>query len=520
MMNKKTLVSLLLLSVSIVGCDFPSSSNSSEPTSVNTSISSSQATTSIEPELLNWNLVWSDEFDYEGLPNPDKWSYDVGGGGWGNNELQYYTNADLDNASVTNGNLTITARKENIQNREYSSARLVTKNKGDFLYGRMEAKAKLPSGRGTWPAIWMLPTDWVYGGWPTSGEIDIMEHVGYDPNVVHATIHTETYNHSRGTQVGESLTLTNVFDNYHTYAIEWEPGVIRAYINETQYATFAFDVNDIQNGPSHLAWPFDQDFHFIFNIAVGGNWGGVQGVDTNIFPTSMIVDYVRVYQKAYGDNDTIEPTAVQNVVLEKATPNSVALSWDPSSDNRMVKEYIVRMNGVIRARTSVPAVYLANLLPDMTYDVQITAVDFNNNLSLPVTFSATTGGYASINDRIEAEAYLTQEGVRFEPTTDVGGGDNAGWLNVGDYLEYGLQIPNQANYRLELRIAGNTASGQLQMFANQTLKTTMDLPITGGWQVWQTVTSESFSLNTGLNTIKLQVTREGFNLNYFRIIPA
>jgi hypothetical protein len=119
-MNKKTAISFLLLAVSMVGCDFPTNSSSSEPTSIDTSITTSQETTSIEPELLNWNLVWSDEFDYEGLPNPEKWSYDVGGGGWGNNELQYYTNADLDNANVSNGNLTITARKETIQNREYS----------------------------------------------------------------------------------------------------------------------------------------------------------------------------------------------------------------------------------------------------------------------------------------------------------------------------------------------------------------------------------------------------------------
>jgi hypothetical protein len=186
----------------------------------------------------------------------------------------------------------------------------------------------------------------------------------------------------------------------------------------------------------------------------------------------------------------------------------------------MVKEYIVRMNGVIRSRTSVPAVYLANLLPDMTYDIQITAIDFNNNLSTTVVFSATTGGYATVGDRIEAEAYLAQEGVRFESTTDIGGGDNAGWFNVGDYLEYGLQIPNQGSYRLELRVAGNTASGQIQLTANQQSKTVMDLPITGGWQSWQTVTSDAFTLNEGLNTLRLTALREGFNLNYFRIITS
>jgi beta-glucanase (GH16 family) len=206
-----------------------------------------------------------------------------------------------------------------MQNNQYTSAHLVTRGKGDFLYGRMESRAKLPTGRGTWPAIWMLPTDWEYGGWPTSGEIDIMEHVGYDPNVVHATIHTDTYNHSKGTQVGESMTLVDVFETYHEYAIEWEPGVIRAYIDDILYATFAFNTDDIADGPSHLAWPFDKDFHFIFNIAVGGTWGGVQGVNPDAFPTSMTVDYVRVYQKNYAEDDILDPTSVYELIEQDLT---------------------------------------------------------------------------------------------------------------------------------------------------------------------------------------------------------
>jgi len=474
---------------------------------------------SIEVEDLDWDLVWSDEFNYTGLPDTNKWSYDVGGSGWGNNELQYYTENDLDNAKVENGNLIITARREVMQNNQYTSARLVTRGKGDFLYGRMESRAKLPSGRGTWPAIWMLPTDWEYGGWPTSGEIDIMEHVGYDPNVVHATIHTDTYNHSKGTQVGDSMTLPDVFNTFHEYAIEWEPGEIRAYINDIQYATFAFDPNDIADGPSHLAWPFDKDFHFIFNIAVGGNWGGAEGVDTTIFPTSMTVDYVRVYQKAYAQGDTIDPSAVDGHSIEKLNGNTLAIKWNKSVDNRAVKHYIVRANGAFVATTSVNALYITNLTPETVYTISIEAVDFNNNLSLPYAFSIETLGYPTINQRIEAEAFTSQVGVQFQTTTDIGGGSNAGWLDRNDYLEYLVSIPNEGSYKLAARIASQTA-GQLAILANDSLKTTMNLPITGGWQTWQTTLSSSFTLPAGVIRLRLRVETAGFNLNYLTIQPA
>src|SRR3546814_595495 len=144
---------------------------------------------------------WADEFDYEGLPDDDKWGYDVGSqNGWGNNELQFYTEKRPENARVADGVLTITAIKEDHEDMAYTSARLVSRGKADFLYGRFEVRAKVPQGVGTWPAAWMLPTDWKYGGWPASGEIDILEHVGYDQDVVHISVHTEAYNHVIGTQ--------------------------------------------------------------------------------------------------------------------------------------------------------------------------------------------------------------------------------------------------------------------------------------------------------------------------------
>jgi beta-glucanase (GH16 family) len=151
-------------------------------------------------------LVWSDEFNSSGAPDSTKWSYDLGDGcprncGWGNHELEFYTH-DLKNVRVENGRLIIEALKDSLHSKPFTSTRMVSKGKGDWLYGRIEIKARLPRGKGTWPAIWMLSTDWKYGGWPASGEIDIMEHVGFDPGVIHGTIHTEAFNHRKGTQKG------------------------------------------------------------------------------------------------------------------------------------------------------------------------------------------------------------------------------------------------------------------------------------------------------------------------------
>ena len=245
------------------------------------------------PQDLNWQFeaapIWADEFNYTGQPDPNKWGYDIGGTGWGNNELQYYTN-NASNASVADGILKITARRESVEGKEYTSARLVTKNKGDFLYGRFEIKAKLPTGLGTWPAIWMLPTDWAYGGWPRSGEIDIMEHVGYDQNNVHITVHTEAYNHAKNTQKGKSKIIETASSAFHLYRVDWTPYAIRGYIDDAPVFEFKNDGKGIDS------WPFDKRFHLLLNIAVGGNWGGAKGVDPSVFPQSMEVDYVRVYK--------------------------------------------------------------------------------------------------------------------------------------------------------------------------------------------------------------------------------
>ena len=193
-----------------------------------------------------WTLIWSDEFD---SPNIDinKWSYDIGTGdwGWGNNEEQYYTN-NSNNSFIEDGKLIIQALLQNYGGSSYTSARMVTKNKGDWKYGRIEVRAKIPSGIGTWPAIWMLPTDWVYGGWPYSGEIDVMEHVGYNPNVIHGTAHTEEYNWYNGQPPPSgTINISNALTDFNNYIIEWNQNSIKWYVNDTHYFTYLNnDVNE------------------------------------------------------------------------------------------------------------------------------------------------------------------------------------------------------------------------------------------------------------------------------------
>lgn len=233
-------------------------------------------------------LVWSDEFNYNGLPDAAKWNYDVGGGGFGNNELQFYTKNRKENASVENGNLIIEARKENWENNKYTSARLVTKGKQSWKYGTVEVRAKLPKGRGTWPAIWMMSEN--MQEWPDDGEIDIMEHVGYNQGFVHASIHTKKYNHIINTQKTDTIVVKDASEKFHVYRMDWTPEKIEIYVDNEKY------FSTTNHEKTYEAWPFDQPFYLILNQAVGGNWGGKEGVDESIYPQKFYIDYVRVYQ--------------------------------------------------------------------------------------------------------------------------------------------------------------------------------------------------------------------------------
>jgi beta-glucanase (GH16 family) len=231
---------------------------------------------------------FSDEFSVDGKPDPTKWTYDLGGGGWGNQELEDYTDS-LKNAYVKNGILHVTALNQQIGTSLFSSARVVSKNDGWLTYGRVEFYAKLPaSPKGSWPAIWMLPNDYVYGNWPNSGEIDIMEQVSFDPLNVHFTVHNQLNNGANGHSAIASVpTDTSAF---HKYRMDWTPYAIRGYYDDVEVFTF------VNPGTGSDQWPFDQKFHLLMNVAIGGSWGGSQGVDSKVCPADMQVDYVRFYK--------------------------------------------------------------------------------------------------------------------------------------------------------------------------------------------------------------------------------
>ncbi|WP_371374674.1 family 16 glycosylhydrolase [Thalassotalea aquiviva] len=254
-----------------------------------------------------WELVWQDEFNQPGAPDSSRWSYNIWPAKKVNDEDQAYTDR-AKNVRVEDGKLIIQAFKESYNGAEYTSGRIHTQGKGDIHYGRIEVRAKLPAGQGTWPAIWMLPSDpykyattckenedWqgssTCNAWPNSGEIDIMEHVGFDMNKVHGTVHTKAYYWAEWEQRKGSVETVNAEQAFHTYSLEWTPEQISIFFNDTLYFTY---VNE-QTG--WKAWPFDHPFHLILNLAVGGMWGRAGGpVDDSIFPVQMEVDYVRVYK--------------------------------------------------------------------------------------------------------------------------------------------------------------------------------------------------------------------------------
>ena len=247
-----------------------------------------------------YRAVWADEFDTDGLPDAAKWSYDTDRNqlGWYNHELQYYARARPDNSRVAGGSLLITARKEDLSTaglsdwgkQQYSSARLITRDKAQWAYGFIEIRAKLPCGRGSWPALWMVSAP-PQQAWPDDGEIDIMEYVGFDPGVVHGTVHTLAYNHTLRNASSAIAKVPDACTAFHEYQLTWTANQLKLGVDGRNYYQYSND------GSGNAEWPFDSPQYLILNIAVGGDWGGQRGVDDTIFPIQMVVDYVRVYQQ-------------------------------------------------------------------------------------------------------------------------------------------------------------------------------------------------------------------------------
>ena len=255
------------------------------------------------PEILTqnmegseWVIAWSDEFDTDGKPDESKWTYDVGNWGWGNNELQYYTVARPENARVEDGNLIIEARKDDM-GEKWTSARLTTREKTAFVYGKIELKAKVPKERGNWAAGWTLGDKYVDElDWPYCGEIDIMESVGYEMNdttgdgTAHASVHVGAYYFKLNNHKTGIIDVRNMNEEYHLYAVEWTPEYIKAFVDDVEY----FHYDDTSDA---LTWPFDEPQSIILNLAMGGGWGGARGMDESVTSQKIVLDYIRVYER-------------------------------------------------------------------------------------------------------------------------------------------------------------------------------------------------------------------------------
>ena len=312
-MQLKHIYTLLISTFVFVSCNETNTNNNED---------------SMEPTPDEWQLVWSDEFDGDVIDD-QKWNKLLWRPGWVNNELQAYT-AETNNIFIENGNLVLQALYQpgytgtdyqgNGYITDYTSGRLNTAGKNERTYGRFETRAKLPKGIGSWPAIWMLGSSISTIGWPACGEIDIMEHVGFDEGIIHASIHTTDYNHNLGTQKSGSITIPTVTDSFHVYTLEWTPNYLNFMVDDTPYH---FVYNDSEDDPNK--WPFDENAYIILNVAVGGDWGGAQGVDNGAMPMQMLIDYVRVYEASDQHND-IDVTFQVNMSEELVSGTGIRLS--------------------------------------------------------------------------------------------------------------------------------------------------------------------------------------------------
>jgi len=468
---------------------------------------SSPAQITIATLAVYWDLAWFDEFDGTEV-DLTKWNYETGGHGWGNGEAQYYTNGN--NASVSNGALIIEARQETVGSNNYTSSRMNNANKGDFLYGRIEVKAKLPSTGGTWPAIWTLPTEWSYGGWPDCGEIDIMEHTGNNLGYVFGTIHTGAYNHQAGTQKGGGVWMPDVVNTFHTYTLEWYPDHLDWYYDDQIIFTFENEYN------TYAEWPFDIEHHLMLNIAIGGGLGG--NINHNgVWPQQMMVDYVRIYEFDLGEGDTIPPSTPSNLQAE-VSGVIVHLSWGASTDNNYVDKYYVYKDDELVDSVTGTSCTVTQLEILTEYTFGVCAKDFGGNYSEIEYVVATTSDVESIliPGKFEAENYLYMEGMQTETCTDIGGGINMAYINEGDWLQYSIDVESAGKYFLATRAASKSLMGHFQVLdENQNVLTTIETPVTGDWQNWETIISEGFNLNADIQRITIMSLAQDFNLNWF-----
>jgi beta-glucanase (GH16 family) len=493
-------------------------------------------------------LVWSDEFDGTAV-DLSKWTFQLGDGtevglpgGWGNNELQWY---QPENATVAGGFLTITAKEESAGGLDYTSARMRSLGKGDWTYGRMEMRAKMPIGQGLWPAFWMLSSDpSIYGQWAASGEIDVVEYLGNDPDKIFGTIH---YGASFPGNVFSSTEYTlpgppDFNDDFHTFAIEWENGEIRWYVDGIQYASR--DSWFSAGGP--FPAPFDVDFHLLLNLAVGGNLPGPPDA-TTVFPQEFVIDYVRVYQQP---NEVPVVAITSPIAGDAPTPGddlTITVSATDADGTIQKVEFFQDAAKLGEDDTAPYEITVPNVAAGC-YTLKARARDDFGVLVAADPVELMVGGScpqapylmtpASIPGTVEAENYdiggpgvafndgdignnggaYRAEDVDIEGTTDTGFGFNVGWTVPGEWIEYQVDIA-AGTYDVEVRVASdNPVGGTLHIEIDGIDKTgPITFPTTGGWQNWTTVVAQDVTFDGGVQTMRLAVDDGEFNVNKITI---
>ncbi|MGN6510689.1 MAG: carbohydrate-binding protein [Chitinophaga sp.] len=458
----------------------------------------------------NWTMIYNDEFNIDGVPDRSKWTVDPQPKGWINGEQQVYTDSTHDNARVRNGDLVITGKRDfpnGISTEPWSSARVISQNKMDFLYGKVEVRAKLPKARGSWPAIWMMPTSSVYGGWPKSGELDIMEHIGNQLGRVMSTVHTQNSNWTNGGHLTGSRNFSDAHTAYHVYSLEWAPDSLVFTFDSLHIFTYVNPHTDWKD------WPFDQKFHIVLNLAIGGGMGGT--IVQSDWPDSMNVDYVRVYQKGLGTPfpDTVTVTPANQQVLAGKTVQYTAKVLD---QNGHVMDLTPQWS-ITGAGNTITATGLATF--DTSGVVTATAMQDTITVTGSAYANVRIPNYKPVPARIEAEAFDNSNSCCTEPTHDTSGTVNVSYIGKGTWFDYDIDEPDGDRYRIQLRAAVNAATSA-NIYLDTALLATVQLPASGGWQKWITVSSPKIRLKRGKQTIRIHSNASGWNYNWLRIVNA
>ncbi|MCF8261117.1 MAG: family 16 glycosylhydrolase [Melioribacteraceae bacterium] len=484
----------------------------------------------------DWQLVWSDEFDGNSI-NADNWTHEIGGSGWGNEELQHYTDRST-NSYVENGKLYIVAQKENYNGNQYTSARLITKGKKSFKYGKIEALIKVPYGKGIWPAFWTLGTNISSVGWPKCGEIDILEMIGggTNDNTAHANLHWDNNGHA--SYGGSKVMSTKLHYVNHKYSIIWDESEIRWYLNDVLYHSA-----DIK--PEHTS-EFHEPHFIILNVAVGGVWPGSPDATTE-FPQQMEVDWVRVYSDVSKlPSVSLQDAGTPKLVDAFGTASFTADASDPDGTIRKVELFHESAN-LGKFEGSGPYTFNWEDLYPGCYNVfaRVTDSDGNSVDSEPIEVKVGNScgqapyfGTAWFGlDTIQAENYdIGGNGVSYfdqDDNTNIGevyrksegvdieanlGGYNIGWIDDGEWLEYTIEIKDRGNYSFLGTVAAlNSGSSFTVSIDGGSNTDPIDIAATNSWTTYRTVFASGLFLMEGYHVIRVTAVKGNFNFDYFRL---